>query len=337
MIEEDIDLFAGPGGWDEGIAKLGVRPLGIEHNETASATATSAGHRRLVADVTKLNPMDFGPVRRIIGSPPCPGWTVAGSGGARRDAGRVLDLLRYVRTLHELTQLIEHFGPKMEHPETLLALEPLRWTLATRPETLAWEQVREVQPLWAVCAKVLERNGYSTATAVLSAEQYGVPQTRRRAILVARRGDFTSQHGPARLPRPTHSKYHQHRPERLDFGVSPWVSMGRALGEEYRGLVLRSNYGTGGDPRNRGLRLSDQPAPTVTGRVNRNKWVTSDGERNVSVVEASLLQTFPTDYPWHGTQTEVFQQIGDAVPPLLAEAIVSEVANLSIQPEERAA
>lgn len=344
-----IDRFAGPGGWDQGIRPLGIRPLGIEHNPAACATAEAAGHRRLLADVAALDPRDFAPCWGGIDSPPCPGWTVAGSGGARRDAAQVLAALAAVHDLDDLTELLTHLRPTMGHPETLLALEPLRWALALRPAWLAWEQVREVLPLWQSSAEVLRRNGYTVATAVVAAEQYGVPSTRRRAILLARSPELSAELGPAAMPAPTHSRYHSQQPDRLDAGVKPWVSMGEALGwDRWPGasaLSLRSNYGTGGDPRKRGMRRLGQPAPTVTGKINRNRWVTDPGAEHmvsaasqafgiaapgssVTIAQASELQTFPAGYPWQGKVTDGWQQVGDAVPPLLARALVAEVAGL---------
>jgi DNA (cytosine-5)-methyltransferase 1 len=323
-----VERFAGPGGWDTGLRPLGLAPVGIEWNEQACATAIAAGHARLLADVSELDPFSFGRVDGGIDSPPCPGWSVAGKGGARRDAVRVLEALALCSTREDVERLILGLAPAMEHPETLLVLEPLRWALALRPSWLAWEQVREVLPLWNASAEVLRRAGYTVATGVLAAEQYGVPQTRRRAILVARSPEFTAEHGPARLPVPTHSRFHPHAPERLDEGVKPWVTMGDALALTDDGTTLRSNYGTGGDPRKRGVRTLAQPAPTVTSKINRNRWIASDGGDlgGICLDEASLLQTFPADYPWRGNVTAKWQQVGDAVPPLLARAIVAEVA-----------
>jgi DNA (cytosine-5)-methyltransferase 1 len=358
-----VDRFAGPGGWDEGVRPLGLAPFGIELDEDAAATARAAGHERLVADVSALDPREFGPAWGGIDSPPCPGWSIAGKGGARRDSATVLAALAGVRTLADLEAMLAALRATMEHPETLLALEPLRWALALTPSWLAWEQVKEVQHLWNACAVILRRIGYSVATGVVNAEQYGVPQSRRRAVLVARAPWFAGEHGPARLPAPTHSRYYPHAPERLDEGVKPWQSMGQALrlegdlnvstGNRSRvgaGLTkwyersvslpgptltgngnrwyLRSNYGTGGDPAARGRRTLDQPAPTITSKAGRNRWMQDtreQGER-LTLEQASLLQTFPADYPWQGNATARWQQVGDAVPPLLARAIVAEVA-----------
>jgi DNA (cytosine-5)-methyltransferase 1 len=358
-----IERFAGPGGWSQGMRALGLAGVGLDLSPEACATAIAAGHARLCLDVARCDPRSFGPVWGGIDSPPCPGWSVAGKGGARRDAATVLAAVARCRDAIDVDEMIAALGATMEHPETLLAVEPLRWALAQRPAWLAWEQVREVLPLWQVSAEVLRRNGYTVETGVLAAESYGVPQTRRRAILVARSAEFTREHGVARLPTPTHSRYHSHDPQRLDAGVKPWVSMGEALGwtephavvtgqnsrqaggttqrfwrsaevpaptltGQARSWRLRSNYGTGGDPAARGLRTLDQPAPTITGKAGRNVWLDPAGEDagRLTAEQASTLQTFPSGYPWHGGRVATFQQIGDAVPPLLARTIVAEVA-----------
>jgi DNA (cytosine-5)-methyltransferase 1 len=104
--------------------------------------------------------------------------------------------------------------------------------------------------------------------------------------------------------------------------------MAKALGIDTPapGAYLRSNYGTGGDAANRGRRELWKPAPTITRKYNRNKWMLG-GEvlRAMSDREAAILQTFPADSPWQGSKTEVQLQIGNAIPPLLAKAILQQV------------
>lgn len=237
-----IDLFAGPGGWDEGVRPLGLRPLGFEKNPDACATAMAAGHARVQADIASLNPLDYAGATGLIASPPCQGWSLAGKGKGRQDAVALLARLALVHSAADVDQAIADLHRDMTDDRSLLVLEPLRWALHLRPAWLAWEQVPTVLPIWADCARILREHGYTTQTAVLSAEQYGVPQTRKRAVLIARDAATSAELGPVEMPRPTHSRFYPRSPERMDPGMPSWVSMKAAL-----------NWG-----------LSDRPAPTIT-------------------------------------------------------------------------
>lgn len=393
---EVIELFAGPGGWSTGLRWAGFtgRSVGFEWDENACATATAAGHERRQEDIGGIEPPEWSSVPSLVGliaSPPCPGFSTAGKGLGRLDALVILDMLKTVKSVEGLVAGMERIENRMQDHRSLLCLEPLYWTLVSRPEWIAWEQVPPVQVLWDACALILRNQGWSVDTRVVHAEQYGVPQTRKRAILIGRNEEETAARGPAKIAEPKFSRFHTRTPEKIDAGLQKWVSMAEAFGwEPGTGLEVRSNYGTGGDPANRGTRSADAPAFAVTGKVGRNRWqfagagatanvtagqkrrdldqpahtVTGKGTaawtptelrsrhsvagkgratrevdapavtitthpheftrqggltaRRVTVAEAAILQSFPADYPWQGTKTAQYQQVGDAVPPLLA-------------------
>lgn len=92
---------------------------------------------------------------------------------------------------------------------------------------MAWEQVPPVLELWSHCAQLLSGLGYHCWTGILSAERFGVPQTRKRAILMA------SLDSPVHPPRPTHQAYVPGEPARhehtLEGEILPWISMAEAL------------------------------------------------------------------------------------------------------------
>lgn len=78
----------------------------------------------------------------------------------------------------------------------------------------------------------------------------------------------------------------------------------------------------------------DAPAPTVD-TMSGSKWkvapVTGAGASvQVTVTEAGVLQSFPADYPWQGTKTAQYQQVGNAVPPRLAAAVLAQFVNPAI-------
>lgn len=110
---------------------------------------------------------------------------------------------------------------------SLLAAEPMRYlhalNMVGEPEWVAMEEVPDVLPLWKQYAAVLRGWGFSVWTGILNAADYGVPQTRRRAILLA------SRVRTAQPPAPTHARVGE--PDSL-FGPGRvrWVSMAEALG-----------------------------------------------------------------------------------------------------------
>jgi DNA (cytosine-5)-methyltransferase 1 len=386
-----VDTFSGAGGWCCGAASLGFDPLGIEWDEAACKTRERVGFPTLQADVAALEPVDFGPIDGVIGSPPCPSYSVgaAGKGTGAADMPVVLECA---------AELARGVDRRAEHRErvgdvrSLLAIEPLRWTLALRPEWVAWEQVPPVLPLWEQCGGHLRASGYSVWTGILSAERYGVPQTRKRAVLMASR---SREMGP---PTPTHQAYLSDVPSgavhTLEGVLEAWISMAQALGwgmterpapavvgssaiggrrgmdggsgarrlleaERERGAWIACPRGerkwipgmlTEGE--NAILQAFDppvgapdwpwrRPATTIMGdsRVSppgyrgRPEDYANGGRPDGQMVgaiklaepQSARLQGFPPAFPWQGTKGERFMQIGNAVPPPLARAILEEV------------
>ncbi|MGW7424892.1 DNA cytosine methyltransferase [Streptomyces sp. NPDC054813] len=252
---------------------------------------------------------------------------------------------------------------------TGLVLQPLWWVIerSKRPgskpyEAVILEQVPAVMPVWKEYAKVLASLGYRTRRQLMHTEEFGVPQTRRRAVLMAR---LVPTAPPSGLPADllldvpeTHERYQpggrsmplKARHSDTLFGEAseedseeapkePWVSMELALekaqkvspGKVYKrpDFTVVSNYGTGGDPEARGRRDHDVPSATITGKVSRNRLVHKGTDDDLTEfdrfthAEAGVLQTFPVEYPWSGN--DVPQQIGNAVPPRLALHVLQHV------------
>jgi DNA (cytosine-5)-methyltransferase 1 len=342
-----VDLFAGPGGLDSAARDLGVPSVGIEWDDNACATRIAEGLETWQKDVRDLGPEDFGDANVLAGGPPCQSFSVAGNGAGRQALDQVLGFGRRLAAREPLAVIRQELEA-LSDDRTGLVLEPLRWVLQAldhgRPyEAVILEQVPAVLPVWQEFGRILRECGYIVPEpAVLHAEQYGVPQTRRRAILIARWGAAkASEDVGLQMPTPTHRRYtrvvEQDDNRRLPLmpmgdDILPCVTMGEALKKHRRGqFVVISNYGTGGDPKARGRRNSTEPSATVTGKIRRNRIIDFQGFelRRFSENEAGLLQTFRDGYKWRGG--DFYQQIGNAIPPRLGMHVIAAALSLPHQ------
>lgn len=401
-----LDLFAGPGGWDEGARSLGLASVGVETDHAACRTAVAAGHPRIRADVSQYPTQPFvGKVTGLIASPPCQAWSMAGKRAGERDRANC----------HALADRMGRGDDSLdwtgwEDPRSPLVCQPVRWVRDLLPEWVALENVPAVESLWRHFAVVLRGWGYRAWVGRLVAADYGVPQTRERCILMAHRGHAVTP------PVPTHSR--DGCPGDL-FGASrqSWVSWGEALGIDSarlrhpRGEGMTERHGPREDrqssepamtvsskvrswvidrrtnSKTAGGRMeptvvvpSDRPAPTLTGkgvggqlvlRASNNAHASirkadepaptilfaragndvrvypegatrrgipeTAGERHpesrlLTIPEASILQGFPHDYPWHGSRTKAGEQVGNAVPPPLATHILAALIGAEATP-----
>ncbi|WP_374777004.1 DNA cytosine methyltransferase [Streptomyces sp. NBC_01310] len=220
-----FDLFAGPGGWSHALAVLGVRDVGLEWDEWACKTRVRAGQLTIRTDVAMYPawPM-VGRTDGFIASPPCQAWSMAGKRLGLVDQPLVHQA---VADLADGRDTRAKLLAACKDPRSLLAAEPMRYLHALHsagePEWIAMEEVPDVLPLWRQYAVILRGWGFSVWTGILNAADYGVPQTRKRAILLA------SRTRTAEPPSPTHAQAAE--PESLfGPGREKWVSMAEALG-----------------------------------------------------------------------------------------------------------
>ena len=345
-----VDLFAGPrpGGWDEGARLAGYTGeiVGLEWDMPACRTAVAAGHARVRADVATYPTVPFvGKVGGLIASPPCQAWSKAGRGGGLKDQPAIFD---HLARISRAGQWIDYSRDGWHDPRSPLVLEVVRWIDALRPQWFSLEQVEEVLPFWREVCRWAETLGYATWAATVNSEQYGVAQTRRRAAATGVLG------GPRAIPEPTHQRYQPGIPAAAAsdlFGgeLNPWISMADALGW---GLPDRPAWTvTAGGTEQGGAEVFgnakcrdrlrkvvaetwpfERPATTVLGdpRIGRPGHKDRDkgeaqfekGSIRVTVQDAARLQSFRDDYPWAGTVSQQHEQVGNAVPPLLAAAIL---------------
>jgi DNA (cytosine-5)-methyltransferase 1 len=378
-----LDLFAGPGGLDVAGHRLGVPSLGIEWDKSACLTRYAAGLDTLHADVSAVRRESFESlppeINVLAGGPPCQTYSVAGKGSGREALDKVKEFIERLMA-GDPDEEIDRDLENLSDPRTALVLEPLRYAIqATRSpnrghrpyDVIVLEQVPAVKALWDRYAEVLQKVGlpdgtkYQAVVEVLDTETYGVPQTRSRAVLIARRVGL----GDPFLPKATHRAYEAREWNRRNGGVTAptmqptlydaevpepaegpteddglehWTSMGDALAEPVgthpgrrTPFLIRSNYGSSGNPGRRGVRTDRQPATTVTGRISRFVVFEPVGDHHPDVVcegprfsmnEAGMLQSFPPDYPWSGTAKA--QQVGNAVPPLFGAHLLSAALGL---------
>ncbi|MET7649484.1 DNA cytosine methyltransferase [Streptomyces sp. NPDC005486] len=315
-------------------------------------------------------------VRKSLLGHDCSDWEIkaalktleAPRGLALKDTA-LRDLLAGLASLEEVLDECRSRLEELGDERTGLVLQPLWWVIerSRRPgldpyEAVVLEQVPAVLPVWERYAEVLATLGYRARTQMMHTEAFGVPQTRRRAVLMARLGEVD-------IPEivETHERY---RPGGVPSGArgadrgdalfwdaddkgpggttkDPWVSMETAL-KKARGIApelpdrpaftVVSNYGTGGDPGARGRRDHDVPSSTITGKVSRNRLVHKGTDTDLAefdrfdLAEAGVLQTFPVTYPWQGRDRS--QQIGNAVPPRLALHVLRQVLEPASGDEE---
>lgn len=286
-----VDLFAGPGGWSEGLRMLGLSDIGIEWDHDACRTRAAAGHLTVRADVAQYPPHAFAGATGLIASPPCQDFSTAGQGAGRSGVkGRLVDVV----------------------PE---------WVQALRPTWVACEQVPGVLPIWQEHAASYRALGYWTWVGVLDAADYGVPQNRKRAILIA------SVDGPVHPPTPTHG------PAASLFGALAPVALADVVG-----LAPGWHYDSGQNSRGAGgtlvryRRSCDRPAGTLTTKCV-SQWVLNGpcGERRkLTRADALAIQTFPAGYPVAGGVSKQDQQIGNAVPPVLAAHVIAAVVGAPV-------
>lgn len=298
MTPRCIELFAGPGGWDQGArdAGLDVQFDGYDFAAGPVQTAQAAGFRRTHQDVRELAISDFEDVTGAILSPPCPTFSAAGLRTGIADYQKVLDVWSSIGWGIPVDEALTCVEDVADQRTALLALAGA-WALGL--PNLSWvamEQVPHVEFAWEDLATELYSVGWESVDVfTVDAADYGLPSRRRRSFLVGRR-------------------YAPLAPFALPHGS---MSMAEALGWEsgHRVRTRNNRNSAGGN-----WFSADGPAWCLTGSAR--SWEREDGLR-LTPAEAGKLVGFPEDYPWTGSRSAAFQQVADVVAPPIAAAVLS--------------
>ena len=338
-----LSLFSGCGGLDLGFERAGFRCIGATDMDPKAAASFRSNFPNVpfwegnISELQSDALLDAFPrlkkgVDVLVGGPPCPPFSK--SRFYRKEKPRALDDPTGRDTIDGYLRILETTQPRA------FLLENVRG-LAYKVHADALEHILDTA----------SRLGYETSQAVLNAANYGVPQIRERFFIVGIRD------GKFRFPNPTHSK---------DPGLlsefAPWVSAGHVLadldtdenaddqghfaGGQYHDLLRQVPPGDNylfftekrGHPNPvfkwRGrywsflLKLSpDAPAWTIQARRSNNMGPFHWRNRILRIAEIKRLQTFPDEFKLSGTIEQQWRQIGNAVPPLLAQRLGEALAN----------
>lgn len=282
-----VDLFSGCGGMSLGLTQAGLEVVGAFDNWKPAIAIYKDNFRHPIFDADLgAKGVDESVAQLkpdlIAGGPPCQDYSIAG----HRNLGTRANLtIRFA-------EIVASVRPRWALFENVYNIEKFR----TLPEM----------------KKVLKDAGYGLSSMVLDASRCGAPQKRRRFILVGRL-------------------------ETADGFLDEFLKNGLAKKQmtvrDYLGDALHTQfyYMHPRSFKRRAVFSIDEPAATIRGTnrpISKNykrhpadKAEISNGVRVLTSHERALLQTFPSDFVFHGAKSDIEQAIGNAVPPALARYV----------------
>jgi DNA (cytosine-5)-methyltransferase 1 len=340
-----IDLFSGCGGLSCGLEMAGHRCiLGVDADKEA-IKSFAANHKDAavyLGDIKQLKEkklhelLQGRKVDMVVGGPPCQGFSTVGRGAVD----------------DERNQLFREF---------------VRIVKVTQPKVILFENVtglvaKKNQAILKKIFEYFEKLGYNMDARVLSAEEFGVPEKRRRTIIMGvKDGECifpTASHGvrakkkaltvkealknlKARDGRTYNHNVQLAQVKKLaDRERLKFIPAGRGIRyqeDEKEFLPKKLWFGVNWDKlrekRFRQTRLQrlplNEPSPTIL--TARTSYYHPVEPRFLTPREAAACQSFPNDFIFHGSQTAVFRQIGNAVPPLLARALGEVIKEINFR------
>jgi DNA (cytosine-5)-methyltransferase 1 len=317
-----IDLFCGAGGLTHGLKAAGFHVLSAVELDPIACESYRLNHKevRLIeGDISKVTARTLLPRRTnkrtrldlLAACPPCQGFSA-------------------IRT--------RNGGQRVRDKQNDLIFEVLRLTRSLNPRTVMLENVPGLvrNKRFKLFVKGLNRAGYYVVWDVLNTKDYGVPQSRRRLILLAAKEQAPSFARPAKskptvgraisyLPRPSASRdklhnYQQDRSAAVKRRIAAVPKNGGSRDSFKKQLQLACHDGFDGFRDVYGRMAWDRPAPTITGgciNPSKGRFIHPSQNRAITIREAALLQTFPRSYrfPIEKGRYAMALLIGNALPP----------------------
>lgn len=301
-----IDLFCGAGGLSLGLRQAGISvrlAIDIDDNCLDTYKKNHPETRILKGDVAKVDLGIFKAERSrskaliLAGGPPCQLFSRLN----RRSSDNPVGIKAYVRILK-----------------------------AASPDFAVFENVPAIiqKPnSWNYLMNSFRRHGYDVTYGILASERFGVPQKRRRMIVVAsRHGNFELPGGTSRKSL-TVRKAIGHLPFNFGYNADHY---GMRLSEE--NLMRIRGIGEGEASRGQSASFSDSYsrmnwdglAPTITTKCisfSNGRFGHPEFDRALTIHEAAILQGFPRSFRFCGALWEKAKQVGNAVPPPIGKAI----------------
>ncbi|MGR6118430.1 DNA cytosine methyltransferase [Aeribacillus composti] len=349
-----IDLFSGVGGLSYGFKQEGVEVILANEIDKDIAYAYQQNHpgvKVINEDITKLDIESTfqqykEKVQLIVGGPPCQGFSQKGSRNILGDERNFL--FRY-------------------YYKVVKFLKPKYFLIENVPNMLTSGNGYFKKEIY----RLFEDLGYKLDSAILNAYDFGVPQLRRRAFVLGKLDGAVSlpigfeeqttvwdaisdlaflesgegqevqdyiyepQSSYQRKMRKNSLKLYNHvATKHSDIALERLKLIPPEMGREVlpREHLTKSIY-SGTWTR----MVKDEPSATITTRFDTpssGKFTHPYLNRAITVREAARIQSFPDDFIFYGSKTSQMKQVGNAVPPLLAQAIARVIKNDVIQVEK---
>lgn len=287
------DLFAGCGGLSLGFEAAGFKTIGYEIEnsciDTYNHNLAGQCYQKLLDESSLIECAEV-----IIGGPPCQPFSVRGKQAGSEDS-------------------------RNGFPAFVAAIK------THKPDIWLFENVRGVffknKSYIENVIEELQNIGYIVDLEILNAVNYNVPQNRERVFVCGHKGNF-------KFPKPFTYK--------LPSGVAVWDLIDEVPDDAKFLTQSQDKYIATYEAKSKCIRPRDLhlelPARTLTCRnlagatSDMHRVLLPDGRRRrLTAREAARLQSFPDWFKFFGNQTNQFNQIGNAVPPLIAYYIALEI------------